>query len=166
MDVTQAASSMLGMGGERPEHNRHQTFQSRMISLPGRNVVCSFSLSQLLCITRKILKWNITRLCLCVMSVLGSRTATGRLSALDYIDNRSTKIKPGLASAFGTVTPRYTKVLVHSFTNEPWKWHGMFTSQNSCRHRLCMPEQLISAKKKSRKRFAENMLCSTVIALT
>ena len=111
MDVTQAASSMLGMGGERPEHNRHQTFQSRMISLPGRNVVCSFSLSQLLCITRKILKWNITRLCLCVMSVLGSRTATGRLSALDYIDNRSTKIKPGLASAFGTVTPRYLCIL-------------------------------------------------------
>ena len=92
----------------------------------------------------KILKWNITRLCLCLsficlMSVLvqtsnsemehnssywvsrllsyfksrtyRSRTATGRLSALDYIDNRSTKIKPGLASAFGTVTPRYLCIL-------------------------------------------------------
>ena len=45
MDVTQAASSMRGMGGERAEHNRHQTIQSRIISLPGRNVVGSFSLS-------------------------------------------------------------------------------------------------------------------------
>ena len=159
MDVTQAASSMLGMGGERPEHNRHQTFQSRMISLPGRNVVCSFSLSQLLCITRKILKWNITRLCLCVMSVLGSRTATGRLSALDYIDNRSTKIKPGLASAFGTVTPRYLCILSQMSHHCPSKWHGIFTSQNSCRHRLCMPEQLTSAKKRKKKENALLKIC-------
>ena len=140
----------------------------------------------------KILKWNITRLCLCLsficlMSVLvqtsnsemehnssywvsrllsyfksrtyRSRTATGRLSALDYIDNRSTKIKPGLASAFGTVTPRYLCILSQMSHHCPSKWHGIFTSQNSCRHRLCMPEQLTSAKKRKKKENALLKIC-------